>query len=182
MENQKTPALSNKVVIASAAVVVAALAVVAALLLTGRQNSGDDSNSLTIGYSAEASVMLDQDSLQAAFNEALQNAADGNIGLKYKNDAFSDDGVNFECYIVNSESNAYDMFLTIYADAELTDQIFLSELVPPGSGFENITLSHALEPGKHTVYVALTQVDLDDDGQQVLKNQVMHTMDFHVTE
>lgn len=136
-----------------------------------------------LGYSADAKVMLDQNTLQTAMDEAMKNAKDGNVGLRYKNNAYSDDGVNFECFIVNSASNIYDMFLTIYADSDLTDQIFLSELVPPGSGFESITLAHALEPGDHTVYVALTQVDTDDEsGEQVIKNQVMHTMDFHVSE
>lgn len=74
------------------------------------------------------------------------------------------------------------MFLTIYADAELTDQIFLSGLVPVGSGFEQITLDRALEPGDHSVNVVVTQVDTDEDGVQVIKNQVAHTMDFHVEE
>lgn len=157
--------------------------VLAVVLLRSRTQTIGDGNTPTIGYSAEATVMLDQDSLQAAFEEAMRNAEDGNIGLKYKNDAFSTDGTNFECYIVNSESNKYDMFLTMYADAELTDQIFLSELIPPGSGFEHITLDHALNPGTTTVYVALTQVDTNEEtGEQVIKNQVMHTMDFHVTQ
>lgn len=177
-ENKKTPALSNKVVIAAAAAVIAALAIVAVLLLNGKEDTDAG-----IGYATEAKVMLDQDALQAAFDEAVQNAADGNIGLRYQNDAYSDDGVDFECRIINSSSNLYDMFLTIYADMELTDQIFLSGLVPPGSGFENITLDHALDPGDHTVYVALTQVDTDEEtGEQVIKHQVMHTMDFHVTQ
>lgn len=178
METHKTSTVSNKVIIAVAVVIIAALAITVFLLL----NRQTEDSSSQIGYAADAKVMLDQDSLQAAFNEAMKNAADGNIGLKYKNDAFSDDGENFECYIVNSESNKYDMFLAIYADAAMTDQIFLSELVPPGSGFENIKLSHALDDGSHTVYVALTQVDIDEDGEQVIKNQVMHTMDFHVGE
>lgn len=177
-ENKKTPALSNKVVIAAAAAVIAALAIVAVLLLNGKK----DNTTAGIGYATEARVMLDHDSLQAAFDEAMRNAEEGNVGLKYKNDAYSDNGTDFECYIVNSESNKYDMFLSIYADAELTDQIFLSQLVPPGSGFENITLDHTLEVGDHTVYVALTQVDTDEDGKQVMKNQVLHTMDFHVTQ
>lgn len=181
MENQKAPALSNKVIIIAAAAIVAALAVVAALLLTGRRS--DNSNSPAIGYASEATVMLDQDALQAAFDEAVKNAADGNIGLRYQNDAYSDNGIDFTCRIINSSSNIYDMFLTIYADAELTDQIFLSGLVPPGSGFENISLEHALAPGDHLVYVALTQVDTDEEtGEQVIKHQVMHTMDFHVSE
>ena len=46
-----------------------------------------------------------------------------------------------------------------------------------------IDVEHALDPGDHTVYVALTQVDTDEEtGEQVIKHQVMHTMDFHVSE
>lgn len=183
-ETKKAPALSNKVVIGATAVVVAAVVAVGAAVISHQnQTSIPDGATPAIGYAAEAKVMLDQDSLQAAFDEAMKNAAEGNVGLKYKNDAYSTDGVNFECYIVNSDSNVYDMFLTIYADAEMTDQIYLSGLVPPGSGFEAIKLDHALDAGDHTVYVALTQVDTDEEtGEQVIKNQVVHTMDFHVTQ
>ena len=134
-----------------------------------------------VGYATEATVMLDQNSLQAAMDAAMENAKDGNVALLYKNDAYSENGTDFECYIVNSNSNKYDMFLTIYADESLTDQVFLSGLVPPGSGFEEITLDHALECGDHTAYVVLTQVDMDENGEQVIKNQVAHTMEFHVT-
>lgn len=183
-ETKKAPALSNKVVIGAAAVVVAAVIAVGAAVISHQDQANiPDGATPAIGYAAEAKVMLDQGSLQAAFDEALKNAAEGNVGLKYKNDAYSTDGVNFECYIVNSDSNVYDMFLTIYADAEMTDQIYLSGLVPPGSGFEAIKLDHALDAGDHTVYVALTQVDTDEEtGEQVIKNQVVHTMDFHVTQ
>jgi hypothetical protein len=105
------------------------------------------------------------------------------VALSYKDNAYSTDGVNFECYIMNSEYNKYDMFLTIYADAEMTDELFLSQLVPPGSGFENITLEHSLDVGDHMVYVAFTQVDRDEEtGEESVANQVFYTMDFHVTE
>lgn len=133
-----------------------------------------------IDYATEAKVMLDQNALQAAADEAQRNARDGMIALQYQNNAFSKDGKTFSCRIVNSASNRYDMFLTLFADSELTDQLFLSGLVPPGSGFEEITLDRELEPGAHTVYVAITQVDTDEDGQQVIKHQVVHTMEFHV--
>lgn len=177
VEKSKTPVLSNKVVIGAAAIVVAAVVGVGAYVATHTSTT----NSPTIGYAAEATVMMDQDTLQAALDEAMKNAEDGYVGLKYRNDAYSKDGKTFECRIANSDANIYDMFLTIYADPELTDQIFLSGLVRPGSGFEEITLERALEAGDHTVYVALTQVDTDEEtGEQVIKNQVMHTMDFHV--
>lgn len=173
---------NQKLIIILLAVLIVLAGVILAVVLLRGSNIPDDNTPL-IGYANEAKVMLDQDSLQAAMDEAMANARDGYVGLNYKNDAYSEDGVNVECYIVNSNSNIYDMFLTIYTDVEMTDQIFLSGLVPPGSGFENITLSKALDPGDHTVYVALTQVDTDEEtGEQVIKNQVVHTMDFHVTQ
>lgn len=152
------------------------------LLFRQEPTTINDGETPRVGYAADAKVMLDQDSLQSAMDEAMRNAANGNVALLYKNNAYSKNGTDFECYIVNSTANKYDMFLTIYADAEMTDQIFLSGLVPPGSGFENITLDHALEPGDHEVVVALTQVDTDENGEQEIKNQVAHTMEFHVTQ
>ena len=72
------------------------------------------------------------------------------------------------------------MFIGIYSDASLGDQLYLSGLVPPGSGFEEITLDKALPSGDNTVYVALTQVEEDENGQQVISGQVVHTIEFHV--
>lgn len=183
-ENKQASGLTNKKIIAIAAVIIALLlGLVVFLLMRPSLTDIGDEGVPKIGYAAEAQVMLDQNSLQAAYDAAARNAAEGVVGLKYQNDAYSTNGTDFGCYIVNSESNKFDMFLTIYADAELSDQIFLSGLVPPGSGFESITLDHALEKGDHTVYVVLTQVETDaETGEQVLKNQVSHTMDFHVSE
>lgn len=166
------------------AVIIGLILVIVAMafFLLFRQNGTAEDGTPKIGYATEATVMLDQDSLQAAMDEAMRNAQDRNVALLYKNNAYSKNGTDFDCYIVNSASNKYDMFLTIYADAELTDQIFLSGLVPPGSGFEKITLDHALDPGDHEVCVAVTQVDIDENGEQVIKNQVVHTMEFHVEQ
>lgn len=178
-ESKKPASPSNKAVIIIAAIVVVIALAIAVFALT---RGGGDSSGNAIGYATDAKVLLDQDSLQAAVDEAQENAKNGMVALQYQNDAFSSDGKTFSCYIANSPSNLYDMFLTIYADAALEDQLFLSGLVPPGSGFEEITLDRQLEPGDHTVYVAVTQVDTAEDGSQVIKNQVMHTIEFHVTE
>lgn len=174
----KPAAPSNKVVIAAAAVVVTAVVIVAVMLLN--RDSLDNDNRV-IGY-ADASVFLDEDSLQAAYDEASQNAANNSVALWYKNNAYSDDGIHFKCFIGNSSGNLYDMFLTIYSDLAMTDQIFLSELIRPGSGFEQIELERALEAGTNTVYVASTLVDTAEDGTQTIVSQVVHTMDFIVSE
>jgi hypothetical protein len=174
----KHSGLSNKTVLLAAAMVVIAIAIATAVIL-GMQKHTDSG----IGYATEATVILDQDDLQAAMDAAMANAKNGNVALLYKDNAYSTNGTDFECYIVNSAANSYDMYLTIYADPEMTDELFLSKLVPPGSGFENITLEHPLETGDHVVYVAVTQVDTDEKtGAQSVTNQVVHTMDFHVQD
>jgi hypothetical protein len=174
----KHSGLSNKTVLLAAAMVVIAIAIATAVIL-GMQKHTDSG----IGYATEATVILDQDDLQAAMDAAMANAKNGNVALLYKDNAYSTNGTDFECYIVNSAANSYDMYLTIYADPEMTDELFLSKLVPPGSGFENITLEHPLETGDHVVYVAVTQIDTDEKtGAQSVTNQVVHTMDFHVQD
>jgi hypothetical protein len=167
---------TQAVIIIAAAIIAAAIIVVAAIVLNQPKDNG-----LGIGYATEAKVILDQDSLQAAMDQAMANAEEGNVALLYRDNAYSTDGRNFDCYIVNSADNAYDMFITIYADAEMTDELYLSQLVPPGSGFEHIKLEHALSTGDHEVYVAVTQVTTDETtGEQTVHRQVVHTMDFHV--
>ena len=178
----KNTSASTKKVVIIAAIIIALLLIAVIVLLAHTLLKAEESSTSQIGYATDATVMLDQDALQAAMDEAMQNAANNSVALRYQNNAFSDDGINFECYIANSTGNLYDMFLAIYADAEMTDQLFLSELIRPGSGFEKIKLNHTLGPGVNTVYVAATLVDTEEDGTQVIKSQVVHTMDFHVTE
>lgn len=182
-EQAQAPKASNqKLIIIIGAIVIALLVTVIVVLLTRPATQpiveGDVPK---VGYAPGAKIMLDENALQAAVNEAQENAKDGRIALQYKNNAYSKDGKHFTCHILNSARNKYDMFLTMFTDAGLTDQIFLSGLVPPGSGFEEITLDHELEKGEHTVYVVLTQVDEDENGVQYIKHQVTHTMTFRVS-
>ena len=153
---------------------------VSAFFWLRNRDGSTDTNVPQIGYSAEAKVFLDEDSLSAAMQEAQQNAMAKNIALRYQNNAYSEDGQTFTCLIVNSERNQYDMYLTLFADEQWTDQLLMTDLVPPGSGFNEITLDRALDPGDHTVYVVFTQVKTDEDGKQSIWNQTAHTMEFHV--
>lgn len=161
--------------------VLAAVGGVTAFFLT-RNNGGntEEDRNLAIGYATEAKVFLDEKSLGEAMSEAAKNAREKTIALQYQNDAYSTDGETFTCRLINSENNKYDMFLLIYADPEWTDELLRTGLVPPGSGFEELTLNRALEPGDHTVYVVYTQVETDEDGHQTIRNQTAHTVEFHV--
>lgn len=131
-------------------------------------------------YASEGvTEVKDENALQEAVDKMVEKANDPGISLDYRELASSTDGTNFSCYLANSPNNAYDMFFNIYADAELTDQLFLSDLLRPGTAFENIKLEHPLEPGTHTVYVAQTLVEPD---LETIHSQIIVTMIFEVSE
>ncbi len=105
----------------------------------------------------------------------------GRIALRYNYQARSTDGTNFTCKLGNDESNQYDLYFDLYADAALTDQLYLSGLLRPGTALEEITLNHALPEGTNTVYVSFNQVDTDEEGNQSLLSQTLVTVDFIVS-
>lgn len=155
------------------------LAVCLLLSCTACQSEEKPEQSQTpkIGYAEGVTVVEDPDALQKAVDEMYAKAAEGGVGLEYKNDAFSTDGLNFECYIANASNNKYDMYIQIFADEALTDELYLSQLLRPGTAFDALELERELDPGDHRVYVAFTQVEED---LATIHAQVMVTMDFHV--
>lgn len=162
--------------------IIAVAAVAIALILTNRGpdetvNIGDTDTPL-LGY-AEGVVAVEQDDLQAAVDAMFAKAKEGTFVTEYRNDAYSSDGETFACYVGNSSMNNYDLYIQIFADAELSDQLYLSGLLRPGTVFDEITLDHPLEDGIHRVYVIFTQVEED---LATLHGQITLTMDFHVGE
>ncbi len=165
----------NKVLIAVIVLLLLAIAAGCVYFFFIRKEPEEDGLGFGVG------VALTQEELDAAMEDAARNAAGGAVALKYKNGAYSDDGTNFDCYILNSESNLYDMFFEIYADEELTDKIFASGLIPRGSGYNKLELEQPLEKGDHTVFVLVSTVTTDEDGKEKIAAQITHTMDFHVS-
>lgn len=125
-------------------------------------------------YATKGTMVLDAG--DGIYDEIPSDA----IALEFKNDAYSYDGQTFTCYLGNSPLNDYDMFVAIYTDLEMEDMVYLSDLVPPGSGFEEITLDRPLEVGTHRLNIAFTQVE--DAATNTLHGQTLFTMDFHVLE
>jgi hypothetical protein len=168
----------------------AALTVALLFIMTGcaknevTLESGGDSQSdrsLVIGYAEEGvTVVHDEDEFASAIQQAIENAENSAVALEYQNEAYSRDGVNFSCYVANSVNNLYDMFIQIFADETYQDELFLSQLLRPGQAFETLKLNHSLPTGTTRVYVAMTQVDTADDGEQTLMTQTFVTMDFIV--
>lgn len=156
------------------------LLLVAVLVFVMTRSGGEDisDNGMPKLAYAEGVVGVDQDSLQQAVNEMYAKAAEGNFVTEYRNDATSTDGQTFDCYIGNSSLNNYDMYIQIFADDALSDQLYLSGLLRPGTVFKEVTLDQTLEAGTHRVYVVFTQVEED---LKTIHGQVTLTMDFTVT-
>lgn len=135
-----------------------------------------------VGYAVEGvTAVKDAESMSKALDEAYEKMQDERITLSYKNDAFSENGQDFTCYIANSPENApYDLFIGIYADLEFTDCLYLSQLLRPGSAFETVKLTRALETGSHRVYVVFTSVETTEE-EQIIHGEVAVTMDFYVS-
>lgn len=156
--------------VCAAAVVVSGVA----LYATGVIGPGPEEDDTGLQYATKGVVVLEDDG--GVYDVIEPNA----IALEFKNDAFSKDGKSFSCYLGNSAMNEYDAFVAIYDSPELKDKdlIYLSGLLPPGSGFGEITLDQELEEGDHRVYIAFTQVE--DAAENSIHAQTIYTMDFHV--
>lgn len=168
----ETKSKSDKRWIIIPTAIVAAAAVAIAVIVTNQKPAEDTGP--RIGY-AEGAVAVTADDLQRLVDGLTTG---GGIVTEYKNNANSTDGKNFTCYVGNSPLNEYDMYIQIFADEALTDQLFLSQLLRPGTVFEEITLDHSLERGTHQVYAVFTQVGED---QSTLVGQVVVTMNFNVS-
>lgn len=136
--------------------------------------SVDPSEDNKLKFATEGVTAIDQNGLQAAVDEMMEESKD-TVGLYFTPSASSSNGTDFTCFLGNSASNAYNAFYAIYADAELTDLIFLSDLLRPGEAFQSITLEHALPKGTTMVYCALTLVEED---LETIHNQAIFTVDF----
>ena len=157
------------------AVALATLLMLGSLVGCAKQESD---TSPKLSYASEGvTVVDDENALNKAVQEMKEKTKEGAMSLWFKNNAYSADGKNFDCFIGNSQANSYDMFIAIYADDAFTDQLYLSGLIRPGERFEKVTLERALEKGTHTVYVAYTQVESD---LQTIHAQSLITMEFVV--
>jgi hypothetical protein len=142
--------------------------------VTQGEGEVDRGNSLIVGYATEGvtPVTNDPDEFSKAVEKAFREAAEKKpMSLKYRYDATSTDGVHFDCLLSNSQDNDEDMFIAIYTDTTFQDELFLSELLRPGTAFERITLNRQLEKGVHDVVAAFTLVKTEDGQQSITQQQ-----------
>lgn len=161
-------------------VIVVVIAAAAMVVIRSRPNETEDladNGAPPLGYAEGATVVRDENALQKAVDEMAEKMAKGSMMLEYEGDAYSTDGENFTGYLANAAENNYDMYFDMYMDGALTDEIFLSGLVPPGKALENFKTTRKLDKGDYEVYTAFTTVE---DDHATIHSQIMVTMTLHV--
>ena len=176
--NKKTPLL---IIVLALFVFVAGLLAAVIYLLTRQPAEVPQQDAPPrLEYASEGVIFTeDPDAFQKAYDEAAEKVAESVVPLSYRNVASSEDGVNFKCYIANPPRARFDMFVILYADVEMTDEIYSSQLLRPGTAYDAIQLKRALDPGNHEVYAVFTTIE-EIDGEQVIRGQIAVTMEFRV--
>lgn len=142
----------------------------------GEESEEKEDSGPKLKYAAEGVTAIDEKTLQESVDNLLEEDEDNLMALYYKNNGYSTDGLNFQCYIGNSPANIRDAFFILCMDPELEDIVYSSDLLRPGDVFQNITLDRKLEEGDYTIYCAQTMVNEN----QEITNQTVFTVVFHV--
>lgn len=137
-----------------------------------------------LGFAVEGvgGIANTQDEFDAMLATAEAAAEDQGYTLNYQNEAVSTDGMTFSCNLGNDGINKYPMYIQLYGDLAMSDELFMSDLIMPGQAFQSITLNHALNPGVHDVICAFTWVKIEDNGDQSVHNQITVKLMFTVSE
>lgn len=178
-ENVKEEKKSSKTVIILLIIIIVLLlaggiTAVVFLMKKDTEPIPEEGGNVMIQYD-QAAVALDEDAFRQQFGDAMKKAEEGQIALRYKNIAYSNDGVNFTCDIGNSPANTKDLYFNIYTDTTFEEQILLTGLVPPGQGITEFKSEIPFEPGEHEAVLVFTKVE-DDHATMLGQAKVTYTL------
>lgn len=122
-------------------------------------------------------IVFDKDQQQGA-SDLYQEVEDGYISLSHKNQAYSTDGENYACYINNNPDNKYDIYVTVYNNQNADEMLYISGLIPPGSGIDHFKSEVKLDPGEYDALLVVTQVE--DDHETIRGGQLFLALHLNV--
>lgn len=163
---------SNKTVIIILIIVIILLLAGGATFFILNANKSPESESTggkQIPLEINAGV-LSPDKLKEWNESALQEMEDNQIPMIYSPTATSTDGVNFECEIGNPAGAKYYMYLDLYSDTSLEEEIYLSGLLEPGKGITSFSTSKTFPQGETDTVLVFTTVQ---DDQKTIVAQTM---------
>lgn len=171
---------SNKTVVIILIIVIILLLAGGAVFFILNANKSPESESTggkQIPLEISAGV-LSPDQLKNWNEQALKEAEDNQIPVIYTPTATSTDGVNFECEIGNPTGAKYYMYLDLYSDTSLEEEIYLSGLIEPGKGITSFSTSKTFPKGETDTVLVLTTVRED---QKTIVAQTMVVLTLQVS-
>ncbi len=165
------------------AVIILLLVLVIGVLIENANESNKPSNTLQyledgkLKYD-DGAIVLDKDSQQDV-SDLYQEVEDGYISLSHKNQAYSADGENFACYINNNSDNKYDIYVTVYNNQNADEMLYISGLIPPGSGIDHFKSDIKLDSGEYDALLVITQVE--DDHETIRGGQLFLALHLNVS-
>lgn len=162
MKRENKPQKERKTILFTTVVIILVGIIVALLMIvlfTGKDENDKSSSDQVIGYESNV-VVDDEEALQDAVDALFAKAKEGQMTLEMKTEAHSLDGKTFSCFLGNSISNNYDMFMVLYRD-DTQEEIYRTGLIPMGARIEEFTLDEALESGSYSITIVYNQVEED---------------------
>lgn len=112
----------------------------------------------------------------AEWNESvLAEMEDYEIPVAFSPTATSEDGENFTCEIGNPPGAKYLMYLDMYSDATLEEEVYLSGLLEAGQGITSFKTSKKFSSGETDIVLVFTTVQ-DDRATIVAQTMVALTL------
>lgn len=122
--------------------------------------------------------VLNPDQLKDWNESALKEAQDTQIPVSFSPIATSTDGENFSCEIGNPPGAKYYMYLDIYSDTKLEEEVYLSGLLEPGKGITSFKTNRPFPKGETDTVLVLTTVQ---DDMQTIVAQTMVVLTLQVS-
>lgn len=133
-------------------------------ILNANKGNGETSDATSGGKQIPLEVnaqVLDPERLSNWNEKELAAMEDNQIPIIYSPVVNSKDGETFACQIGNPAGAKYYIYLDMYSDTTLEEEIYLSGLLAPGQGITSFKTSKKFPEGETDVVLVITTVQED---------------------
>lgn len=169
---------SNKKIIIILIIIIVLLLVGGAVFFIMNNKSGKEGEESTSGKQIPLEVnagVVNPDHMKEWNESVLAEMEDNQVPIIYSPTATSADGENFSCEIGNPEGAKYYIYLDMYSDTTLSEEVYLSGLLAPGQGITSFKTNRAFPKGETDIVLVITTVR-DDRATIVAQTMVVLTL------
>lgn len=178
---EETKSSNKKIIIILIIIIVLLLAGGAVFFIMNNNRSGTESDTTSgkqIPLEINAGV-LTGDKLKEWNESVLRDMEDTQIPMVFSPTAISKDGKNFSCEIGNPPGAKYYMYLDMYSDTTLSEEIYLSGLLDAGQGITTFQTNKTFPKGETDIVLVFTTVRED---RQTIVAQTMVYLTLQVLD